>query len=191
MDSRKAMTDVALIGVFAALIAAFALTVFNVPGNPVPITLQTLGIALAGLVLGPWRGFAATMLYVLVGLAGLPVFAGGGSGLTILTKGSAGYLLSFPLAALVIGLLGRIALRRGMRDTKLILAFFAATVIASLVVIHPLGIVGLMRNVHISLGKAMTLDMAFWLGDIIKCSLAAVIAATVHKAFPALSARNN
>ncbi|MEA5116442.1 MAG: biotin transporter BioY, partial [Propionicimonas sp.] len=63
--------DLALVAVFAALIAVFALTPIPVGVIGVPITLQTLAVALAGLVLGGWRGFLATLLYVVVGLAGL------------------------------------------------------------------------------------------------------------------------
>src|SRR5215218_3913580 len=97
-------TDLGLIGVFAALVAGSAL----VPGIPagglgVPITLQTLAVMLTGLVLGPGRAFAAVGLYVLLGLAGLPIFSGGRSGLGILAGPSAGYILAFPLAAAAVG----------------------------------------------------------------------------------------
>ena len=95
-----APVDIALIAVFAALIAVLSLTP-AVPVGPVPITLQTLGVALAGLVLGPLRGFLAVVLYLIVGFVGLPVFAGGAAGLAVLGKPSAGYLLSFPIAALI------------------------------------------------------------------------------------------
>ena len=64
-------TDLALIAVFAALIAAFSLTPAIPVAGGVPITLQTLAVVLAGLVLGPVRGFLAALLYVLVGMAGL------------------------------------------------------------------------------------------------------------------------
>ena len=62
-------TDLALIAVFAALIAAFSLTPAIPITGGVPITLQTLAVVLAGLVLGPWRGFLATLLYLAVGFA--------------------------------------------------------------------------------------------------------------------------
>ena len=64
---RSAGTDIALVAVFAALIAAFAMMP-PVPVGPlgVPITLKTFSIALCGMVLGPWRGFAATLLYVVL-----------------------------------------------------------------------------------------------------------------------------
>ena len=130
---RQPTTDLAYIAVFAALIAALAL-VPSIPIGPVPITLQTLGVLLAGLILGPWRGFAAVTLYLLVGLAGLPVFAGGTGGLGVFGKPSIGYLLSFPIAALVAGALSRWLVGRNtrLRFLWLFLSGFAALDTSSL-----------------------------------------------------------
>jgi biotin transport system substrate-specific component len=78
-------TDLGLIAVFAALVAGSALiAAIPVGGLGVPITLQTLAVMLTGLALGPGRAFAAVGLYTLLGLAGLPIFSGGRSGLGIL-----------------------------------------------------------------------------------------------------------
>lgn len=178
--------DLALIAVFAALIAAFSL----IPPIPVgsvgvPITLQTLGVALTGLVLGPWRGFLATALYLVVGFAGLPVFAGGGATLAVLGKPSAGYLLSFPLAALIAGLLSRWFLSRGWRFQYLWL--FVSGFAASIVVVHPLGIVGMMVNAQLPLAAAAAADIVYWPGDIAKNLVAATVAVAVLKAFPRLT----
>ncbi|MBK8446476.1 MAG: biotin transporter BioY [Micropruina sp.] len=180
---RFSTADLAYIAVFAALIAALSL-VPGIPVGPVPITLQTLGVALAGLVLGPWRGFAATALYLLVGFAGLPVFAGGASGLGVLGKPSIGYLLSFPFAALVAGLLARWL---GGRNPRLrFLWLFLSGLGASFLVIHPAGILGLMLILQIDFAKAFAIDVVFWPGDVAKNLAAAAIALAVHKAFPAL-----
>ena len=78
-------TDLGLIAVFAALVAASALiAAIPVGGLGVPITLQTLAVMLTGLALGPGRAFAAVGLYLLLGFAGLPIFSGGRSGLGVL-----------------------------------------------------------------------------------------------------------
>lgn len=182
---RQPTTDLALIAVFAALIAAFSV-VPGVPVGPVPITLQTLAVILSGLVLGPWRGFAATALYLLVGFAGLPVFAGGAGGLGVLAKPSIGYLLSFPLAALLAGVFAqRLAgPSRRARFLWLFLSGFGASVL----VIHPAGILGLMLVAQMSLNAAIATDLIFWPGDVVKNLVAAAIAVAVHKAFPALLA---
>ncbi len=182
---RQPTTDLALIAVFAALIAAFSV-VPGVPVGPVPITLQTLAVILSGLVLGPWRGFAATSLYLLVGFAGLPVFAGGTGGLGVLAKPSIGYLLSFPIAALVAGALAQRLAGPGRRGRFLWL--FLSGFGASVLVIHPAGILGLMLVAKMTLATAITTDLIFWPGDVVKNLVAAAIAIAVHKAFPALMA---
>lgn len=176
-------TDLAFIAVFAALIAVLSV-VPGIPIGPVPITLQTLGVALAGLVLGPWRGFGATMLYLVVGFAGLPVFAGGTGGLGVLAKPSIGYLLSFPIAAAVAGLL---AVRLAPAGRRLrFLWLFVSGFAASILIIHPAGILGLMTILHVDLPAAIAIDLPFWPGDVVKNVVAAGIALAVHRAFPAL-----
>lgn len=88
---------------FVGLIALGARVDVAVPGSPVPQSLQTLAVLAAGLALGLRWGLAAGLLYVAAGALGLPVFAGGASGLSALTGPTAGYLVGFPLAALLVG----------------------------------------------------------------------------------------
>ena len=185
---QSTVTDLALVAVFAGVISAATLAP-AIPVGPVgvPITLQTLAVALTAMILGPWRGFAATALYVIVGLAGLPVFAGGASGLGVLAKPSAGYLLAFPLAALLIGFLARIVLtrtegRNGLRWALLLLAGLAG----SFVFVHPMGIAGIALNAGLPLDKAFLADLVYWPGDIIKNIAASFVALAVHRAFPGL-----
>ncbi|MDN4611678.1 biotin transporter BioY [Arthrobacter burdickii] len=186
-SSRKRWdtTDLSLVAVFAALIAALAI----LPGIPVgplgvPITLQTLGVMLAGVVLGPGRGAAAVLLYLVAGLIGLPVFSGFNGGFGVLAGPSAGYLLAFPLAALVAGLLAVVVLRRARRFRAGLL--FLACLAASLLTIHPLGVAGLMVNAGLPLREAVVIDAAYLPGDMVKNVLAALLAVSVHRAFPRL-----
>ncbi len=86
---------------FAALIALGAR--LAVPMVPVPMTMQTFAVLLAGAVLGPWRGAAAVLLYLAVAAAGLPVLSDGASGLASFTGPTAGYLFAFPLGAALAG----------------------------------------------------------------------------------------
>lgn len=88
---------------FAVLTGIGAVIELRLPGNPVPITLQTMIVSLAGVLLGPWLGAASQALYLLVGALGAPVFAGGGFGIPHLLGPTGGYLLAFPLAAAVTG----------------------------------------------------------------------------------------
>lgn len=184
-ERSNPMGDVALVAVFAALIAAFSIVpAVAIPVSPVPITLQTLAVALTAMIIGPWRGAAATVLYLLVGFAGLPVFASGASGLSVLAKGSVGYLLSFPLYAVVVGLLSAWFVRRGLKFAALTL--FVAGLIGNLAIVYPMGIAGMHLNLGLEWGKAFALNLPFVPGDTVKAAAAALIAVAVHKAFPAL-----
>ena len=191
MTRRKpsTLTDLALVAVFAGLIAAFSLApAIPVGALMVPITLQTLAVALTAMILGPVRGFAATCLYLLLGFAGLPVFAGGAAGLGVLVRPSAGYLLAFPIAALVIGYLSRrFVLRYGTAGRRWGM-FVVAGLAGSILVIHPLGILGMSINGNMPLGAAALRDLAYWPGDLIKTGIASVVAVAVHRAFPDLFA---
>jgi biotin transport system substrate-specific component len=93
----------ALITLFAALTALGARVTIPLPFTPVPVTLQVLFPLLAGLLLGGKRGALSQAEYVAAGLAGLPVFAEGGSGLTYFLGPTGGYLLGFIAAAFVVG----------------------------------------------------------------------------------------
>ena len=105
--------DMAQVAVFAALIAALTL-VPGVPliGSSVPFTLQTLGVTLAGAVLGPRKGALAVLVYLAMIAVGLPVASGYKGGLGVLTGPTGGYLVGFVLAAAVVGFLSRLVLRR-------------------------------------------------------------------------------
>ncbi|HEY8754029.1 MAG TPA: biotin transporter BioY [Arthrobacter sp.] len=183
LPHRWNATDLGLIAVFAALVAASALVpgiAANVFG--IPITFQTLAVMLTGLVLGSGRGFAAVGLYTLLGLAGLPIFSQGRSGLGILAGPSAGYIIAFPIAAAVVGWLATVVIRRTTRARSL--WFFVAAMVTSIVFVHTLGVLGIALNTKASLGDAFLSDLIFYPGDVIKNILAAVIAVALHRAFP-------
>ena len=186
--SRWNATDLSLVAVFAAMVAASIMVPPIPAGNVlgVPLTLQTLVVTLTGLTLGAARAAAAVGLYVVVGLAGLPIFAGFNGGLGVLAGGSAGYLVSFPLAAAVVGALAALAVRSRARFRGL--GLFGAT-LAGLVVTHGLGILGMMVNGHLSLSAAVLADMPFIPGDIVKNLAAVFVALALHRAFPDLLVR--
>ena len=158
--------DLALVAAFAALISASAyIGAIPVGSAGVPITLQTLTVMLAGCVLGPVRGFSAVTLYLALGAVGLPVFAEHSSGIGVFTGPSGGYLLSFPIAAALGGfLVAHVARDRRTRA----LVVFACSIAASILVIHPLGILGMMLHFDVSFLEAAAWDVPFWLGDVVK-----------------------
>jgi biotin transport system substrate-specific component len=185
-------TDLALVTTFAAVIAVCALLPrITVGALPVPITLQTFGVALAGTVLGARRGFLAVLLYVVVGLAGAPIFSGGTGGLATVAAPSFGYLLAFPLAALLTGYLTQKVFRsrRWSRGWRATVGVFGAAMAGSLLVIHPLGVLVMGWRLGLSPAEAAVAGLVFLPGDVIKNALAAVVATAVHRAFPDLMDR--
>jgi biotin transport system substrate-specific component len=87
----------------ALVVAVAAQVVVPVPMSPVPMTLQPLAVLAVGGLLGARSGAGALILYLALGMLGLPVFAGGGSGVARLLGPTGGYLLAFPVAAAVTG----------------------------------------------------------------------------------------
>jgi biotin transport system substrate-specific component len=180
--------SIALVAVFAALITVAAI----VPGIPVgtlgvPITLQTLAVMLTGLCLGPLRGGLAVLLYLVVGFVGFPVFSKGQSGLGVLAGPSAGYLVAFVVAAVVVGFAASRVVRR--RPATWAPLFFVSAMLTSIVFVHGLGILGMVVNADLSLADAFKADLVFYPGDVVKNLVAASAAAAVHRAFPDLLAR--
>jgi biotin transport system substrate-specific component len=177
-------TDIALIATFAAFIAVCAILPGIPTGSGVPITLQTFGVILSGLVLGWRRGALAVLLYLAVGLAGVPIFADATGGLGVLGKASAGYLLAFPLGAALAGLLATPAAKSIGWSRYTVL--FTAGVFGSFLTIHVGGIIGLMARLDIDLGAAVAIDVVYLPGDIIKNAAAAAVAYTLFRAYPDL-----
>ncbi|MGH3357398.1 MAG: biotin transporter BioY [Nocardioidaceae bacterium] len=182
-------TDLSLIAFFAALIAVCAIMPgIHVGGLAVPITLQTFGVMLAGACLGARRGALAALLYLVVGFAGLPIFADATGGLGTFGKPSIGYLLAFPLAAFACGfLVERLPHHRLSYGAPLI---FACAMIGNMLLTHPMGIAGMhWRIPDFSWAEALKTDMTFWPGDAIKNVAVAIVAAAAHRAFPDLLRR--
>ncbi|MFP5360775.1 MAG: biotin transporter BioY [Actinomycetes bacterium] len=193
--------SIALIAVFAGLIAASTLVPEITLVGGVPLTLQTFAIVLSGLVLGAWRALAAVTLYLILGFAGLPIFANGAAGLAVLTGPTGGYLIGFMLAAVVLGAsasaLARagILARRGVAAAALIgvgLLSLPAVYVVGVpwlawrtgMTIMPVGCSGLTDPDCVS---AVTVGVIpFLVGDLIKVVLAGLVAATIHRAYPGL-----
>lgn len=98
--SLRRVAGIAAFVVFTTVAAQLAV---RLPYTPVPVTMQTLFVLLAGIVLGPRDGFYAMIAYIGIGLAGAPVFAGMTFGPAVLFGPTGGYLLAFPAAAMLTG----------------------------------------------------------------------------------------
>ena len=167
---------------FAALIAALAQASVHLFGNAVPITGQTLGIMLAGLILGAVRGGLAALVYVVLGAVGLPVFANATGGFGVISGPTGGFILAFPIAAFVIGLLARRHLTGSVA--------FTACVVGGIVLVYLVGVPWLAWRLGLGAEQALvTGAVAFLPGDLLKAGLATYIALGVHRAYPALRAQ--
>lgn len=185
----KVAADVSLIAVFAAFIAVCALIPgFTPAGSAVPITLQTFGVMLAGAVLGWRRGLLAVLLYIGVGLAGLPIFSGGGGGLGVLARPSLGYIIAWPLAVALAGLLVQ-AFARNSRVWVNYLVIFFACMAGSLLFTHPLGIWVMSLRAELPATEAISIGLLYLPGDVLKNLAVAAVAVSVHRAFPQLLPR--
>ena len=161
-----ALRDTLLV-VGASLVTALCAQIaIPLPFSPVPLTGQTFAVLLSGAVLGARRGFVAQALYLLEGAAGLPVFAGAGAGGAMLLGPTGGYLVAFPLAALVTGALAENGWDRRFG------AMLAAMLLGSLVILG-IGLAGLSRFVPTS--RLIPLGfLPFLPGDVVKATLAAI-----------------
>ncbi len=176
--------DIVLVALFAALIVVLSLMPpIPVPVVPVPLTLQTLGVMLAGLVLGPRRGALAVTLYVALALLGIPVLPGGRAGLAVLAGPTAGFLLGMIPGAAVTGWLAGSAEPAAGRAVGLkIVRYWLAAVIGSMAVVYLVGIPWLAMVAGMDPAKAIWAMVVFIPGDLIKALLAALIAQRVRLA---------
>ena len=174
--------DLSLVAIFAGVIAALGLVPAVSPfGGAVPITAQSMGIMLAGAILGARRGALSVLLFLALVAIGLPLLSGGRGGLGVFAGPSVGYLVGFPVAAFLVGLLTE----RIGRPYRLHLGVMA-NILGGVLALNVLGIIGMAVVLGVSLIKATTLAAVFMPGDLVKAVLTAVVAAGVHAAYPGL-----
>jgi biotin transport system substrate-specific component len=169
----------AISATFAALISLSAIVSIPIPYSPVPITLQVLAIYLTTTLLGPVYGALACLIYLVIGAAGLPVYAGANSGVSILLGPTGGYLFSYPIAALLGGLVSR--RRSNSRRSDIVRVSIASAV--ALVVIYAMGVVWLGAYLRTDLFKAVLLGaVPFIPVDVAKAFVAIPIAVRIRRA---------
>lgn len=174
IDLKISTRNIIMAALFAALTAIGSL--ITIPIGPVPITLQDMFPVLAGLMLGAEIGALSQIVYILIGLVGLPVFAGATGGIHSIFTPSFGYVIGFLLAAFVIG-----GLNKRVKKLTFIRAFLLGVI--GMIVIYAVGIPYLYFMLNNFLGKKVTIAYAIKVGcllcipgDIIKTIVVAIFA---------------
>lgn len=183
-DSSQTTQNTVLVAVFAALIAALGLVPpITVGIIPVPITLQTLGVMLAGALLGPVRGMLSVVVLHALVLAGLPLLAGGRGGLGVFLGPTGGYLVGWIPAALVIGALVQYwAIRRTGRTARFA-AVLLSVVVGGIAVIYAFGIPWTAVVTGLPLSTSALGALVFIPGDLLKAVVATLAAINVHRSY--------
>lgn len=171
--------DIARIAVFAALIAALGLVgPIPVPGLPVPVTAQTLGVMLAGAVLGATRGALSVIAFEALVFVGLPLLSGGRGGPGVFVSPTAGYLVGFIAGAWAVGLITHAGSRVVWWRTLL------GTIVGGIPVIYAFGIPISALVARLDLGQAAIASLAFLPGDLLKAAVATLVVQALAKAYP-------
>jgi len=158
-----------LCAVFAAMTGAGALIAFPLPISPVPVTLQNFFVLLSGALLGAYSGAVSQLIYLAMGIMGLPVFAKGSAGPGVLMGPTGGYLAGFVPASFFVGLLLEKTRSRS-------LSVISGTMVFGLAVIYIFGTLWLMFVTRLGPVPAVSAGvLPFLVPDLAKAFLAALV----------------
>ena len=171
--------SLARVAVFAALVAVLGLPGgFSIAGG-VPITVQTLGVMLAGAILGPRLGALSMAVLLALVAIGLPLLAGGRGGIGVFFGPSAGYLAGWIVGSFVIGLIVHAGGRKPVMWRT-----FVSMLVGGILVIYAVGVPVQSMVTRLPLGETAMLSLAFIPGDLVKAVAATVIVMTLVRAYP-------
>ncbi len=175
-STRDTSATLGRVAVFAALIIVLGTVVVPLPGG-VPITGQTLGVMLAGLVLGPRVAPWSIALVLALAAVGLPVLAGGRGGLGVFVGPTAGYMLGWIAGVIVIGLIMRTGRVTWWRAA-------VAALVGGVLVVYAFGIPVQALVTGVPLDLTALSSLAFLPGDLIKVTVAVLVVVALRRAYP-------
>ena len=182
--------DLVLTALFAAIIVALGLLPpISLGFIPVQITAQSLGVMMAGVVLGARRGAIAVLIVLVLVAIGLPVLSGGRGGLAIFASPTAGFLIGWIFAAFVTGYLSERLVNHQQSGLVQTVSFFLTAMVGGIVVLYAFGITYLATVAGLGFTKAFVGSMAFIPGDVIKAFVAALLGRAVMVGYPLLPSR--
>lgn len=171
------------VSLFAALVAVLGrIPPIPLPFTPVPITMQTMGVMLAGSLLGARLGGLSMIILILLAAVGAPVLSGGSGGLAHLIGPTGGYILSWPLAAFTIGFLVQ-----KFWGSLSVWKVFAFNILGGIIIVYSIGIPYLAAVTDMSLSYAFLTNLAYIPGDLIKAFIAALITMRIIKVYPLIN----
>lgn len=183
MDTKKkskgksALLDLVYIAMFTALISVCSQ--ISIPLGPVPFTLQTMAVYIAAAMLGWKRGTISVLVYVLIGLVGVPVFAGFSGGFSSVVTPSFGYIIGFVLTALAVGLSSKFF---GNKLVPLIVSMIIGLLLCYIVGTIWFMVVYNVTNQYIDLGLALSWCVVpFIIPDMAKIAVAAILVNRLDK----------
>ncbi len=179
--------DIVFVSLFAAIIVVLGLIPPITLGFiPVPITAQSFGVMLAGMVLGAKRGAIAVLLVITLVTIGMPVLSGGRGGLAVYTGPTVGFFIGWVPAVLTTGFIAQTFIKRSQTNIIQLAGFAIASIVGCVIVLYAVGIIGVILITGLSFYTALIGAMAFIPGDIIKAVLAAIVARSVLINYPVL-----
>ena len=173
MKQKFSVRDMVLIALFAALTSIMAYISIPMPGGLPPVTGQSFAVMLAGLLLGARKGAMSQIIYILLGVAGLPVFAGATAGVGVLAGFTGGFLWGFVPGAYIVG-----KLTEKQAKPSLVALGFAA-LIGGIIAVYIPGIWQLARVTGMSLTAATVAMLPYIPGDLLKVAASALLAQRV------------
>lgn len=175
------LRDYPRIAIFVGLLAALSvLTISNIVPN-VPITGQTLGVMLAGAVLGSYRGALAVLIYEVLAMAGLPILSEGKGGLAVFFGPTGGYLLGFILGAYVIGLV-----IEKLPKVPLAASSFLGFILGGIITVYIPGILWLAYSINAPILAVAQGNLLFLAIDSVKLVIAVLVVLGIKAANPKL-----
>jgi biotin transport system substrate-specific component len=172
------------VAVFAAIMVVLGLfPPIAVPFLPVPVTAQSLGVMLAGSIIGARRGALAMLVVVLMAAVGLPVLAGGRGGIGVILGPTGGYIVGWVFGALVVGLITERVWRRYHLGWAVL-----ANVAGGIGVVYAFGIPWTAVVSGLPLLPVTAASAVFLPGDLVKVAIAAAAAVAVRRAYPVIEA---
>jgi biotin transport system substrate-specific component len=178
-NNKITLRDLSRIAIFAAIIALLGLPGSIPLAEGVPITAQTLGVMLAGAILGSTRGALAVLVFEILVALGLPLLSGGNGGIQVFFGPTAGYLIGWIIGAWVIG-----AIANANKAKPAVLRTIIGLVVGGILVVYAVGIPVLCLTTGLTLPVAIAGNAVFLIGDSIKVAITTIVVIALYRAYP-------